>query len=369
MRSRIPVACAALLLAAACSQAETLISKDYTIDQVRKAAGEPIGKMNQGNKVIWLYRRGNVTFINGKVTNVGWLTEAQFAEKTRRQQEKARAAAEARAKKAEAARKAEEARKAAAAARKRNAPGESLAPPRAAGQHNYVPPFKRNPSESAKFIGEIPVEFEAILMPKKLVQEKNIQIGRFTGKSRRKALSGLQAALGKYPAELTDNTVNTIYFPSQILSGGDRVGGFADISSRKIYITNSRTFHHEYGHVLLHSFYKLFPRKDWLALNDRDYTDDGRIVRVLYEARQRYGSPYYHDKGFINRYAMVSLHEDFAETFEITMAHPDIMDKTQRNSERISKKIDLMVRFLNDIIAHISGKESVVKRENLLAGE
>ena len=354
----------ALLLTATC-RAETLVSKGDTPAQVRKIAGEPMGKMTQGGKVIWLYRQGNVTFVNNKVADVSWLTDAQFTEKLRKQQEGKRAAAEAREKKAAAAKQAEEAKKAAAAAKKRNAPKGTLPLPQLR-KRGYRPPFRRSPSDSAKFIGAIPVEFEKILVPKKLVQSQNIQIGRLTGKNRRKAFSGLQAALNRYPKELTENTVNTIYFPSQILSGVDRVGGFAELGGRNLYITSSGQFHHEFGHLLLYSFYRSFPKKEWIALNKKDYTDDGRIVRVNYEARQKYGSPYYHDKGFVNRYAMVSMHEDFAETFGITFEHSTVMDRTRKSSDLISKKLDLMVKFLNDVIKRTSGKQGTLTRDGIL---
>lgn len=214
-----------------------------------------------------------------------------------------------------------------------------------------VPKFEPITStNSACFIGKVPLVFGDIPISPENKTRRNMMVSLVYSPAEWYSVTGrFRTELAKYPQALLDRTLQAVFVPARLSVTGDSIGGTCDSANWSVYVTFAPRFHHEFAHLLYSRFRELFPADSWNAQNGEPYTKDGRFVRLNWDEQKALGTPWYHERGFINRYAMVSEEEDFCALMEATMVHPEVVGRAAREFPRLRGKLDIQLQFLDDL--------------------
>jgi hypothetical protein len=208
---------------------------------------------------------------------------------------------------------------------------------------------------SARFIGKVPLVFDNIPIPADWKTNRNMQVSLLYPSAQWDSITTrFGNEFAKYPQALLDRTIRAIMVPAKMATGGDSIGGLCVSADWFIYVARAPDFHHEYAHLLHGRFHGFFPSDAWKAQNGEPYTEDGRLVRLNWSQNESLGGPWYHERGFINRYAMVSEEEDFAELMRVTMNEPAVVARAAREFPRLNAKLDILLKYLEDLSVRLA---------------
>lgn len=189
-----------------------------------------------------------------------------------------------------------------------------------------------------------------------------------------KATSIIQLALSKYPKQLRDRFLKSIF-----VVGGLR---FYDVGYGGTYMANSRgiilvyreifeargfeqRFHHEFSSLLLKQNKGLFESERWAAANDPDFSyradgvveeqrgDRSESTKILQAEQRKTGGSgssllqldiVLMKDGFLTAYNMVSVEQDVNEVAAHLFTNPELWDFCRRHP-RIDQKVDVLIDF------------------------
>lgn len=121
---------------------------------------------------------------------------------------------------------------------------------------------------------------------------------------------------------------------------GVRVGGFCGgrgicIAIRgRSQIEIARTFYHEAAHVLMRRYVDRFPTDRWHQLNPDGfkYINDDAIEAIKNRDSTLVLRTELAHAGFVSRYAQTNIREDFAETSEVLLTQPHLLNVGSRSN-------------------------------------
>ncbi|MFZ5807100.1 MAG: putative zinc-binding metallopeptidase [Verrucomicrobiota bacterium] len=169
----------------------------------------------------------------------------------------------------------------------------------------------------------------------------------------------IDAFLQQYPEKFIKENLKHIYLLYELRNrsafrAGDSLNGlYHHYSPRRIYVAlwnNSsrdeqyRSLHHEFSHLLMRTYQSQFPKEEWIRLND-DLPYIGTQAHQNPEER----SVELLQSGFVRRYSMHSLDEDFATLVEEYFGDPQAMAKGCRQFPTLNKKTILFEDFYESI--------------------
>jgi hypothetical protein len=307
---------------------------------VEDKLGEPLGKMNRGNRTIWLYQKGTVEFEKGKVVRSSFMSDEGYAkEQVRRAQ-------------------LTEAKRLADAAAKTNRqvaavkPGQQSAPSGLAALETmsarFVRPFMRPVYENVQYYNKIPIVFEISKWPPAMRQsyDVSVEIPVETGQ-RTTTFQTLPYELKKYPDEMLEQTLRCIYMIRDIRGEGSRMNPAAlAFYTEGIVLEHTYHLHHEYAHELNFLFGDVFPAKELAAVSGGYMGFDERK------------GLYYKDLwklGFTSNYAMSSAAEDFAEFCDMLYLQPVAMFVAMKENPKLQEKYNIIRPFLEMVKRRTTG--------------
>ncbi len=123
-------------------------------------------------------------------------------------------------------------------------------------------------------------------------------------------------------------------------------GSLSDYSFRRV----ESTLHHEISSLLLHRYSPAFPHDEWPAVNENGFVYLGSDVDAMRQGKaQKRGSPFYWKQGFLHRYAMSSVENDFNSICSALFMNRPQARRTSYRYPRIGKKLELAARFLHQV--------------------
>ena len=315
-----------------------VISGDLPTDVLDKL-GDPSGKMQNNNRIIWLYPKGTVEFDNNKVIRVNMMSDSAYAKnqaKRVQQEEAMRQAATA------------EITAQPAAASNTSIP---LPIRRSAAQDasaRFYRPFIRPDFKDVQYYQNIPIVFEIAKWPPAMRKDYDVsvEIPVETGQ-RITTFETLPYELKKYPAEMLEQTLRCIYMIRDIRGNAERMNPAAlAFYTEGIVLEHTYMLHHEYAHVLNFLFYDAFPLKQITSISGEYRGFDSKT------------SLYYTDLwklGYTSNYAMSSVQEDFAEFCSELYLQPVGFFTAMKENPKLAEKFNVIRPFLEMVKYRTTG--------------
>lgn len=176
------------------------------------------------------------------------------------------------------------------------------------------------------------------------------------------ALKTIQVALAKYPTNVIERNLKTVYVNRTLAFYGLKYGGTN--SSDAIYLTLmpgrraanfshfflNRTFHHEFSSILLRNYWSQFPDSEWSQTLPDGFAYRGNGTQSVREgtASTRYSEKYNSD-GFLAEYSTSSLEEDFNMIAEGLLSGDPRFWTIYDKYPQVAKKADLVIKFYHSI--------------------
>jgi len=168
-------------------------------------------------------------------------------------------------------------------------------------------------------------------------------------------------ALAKYPREMLNNNLRTVYVLNSISFYGVPYGGTSSTKKKAVYLTDDpqfgkddefleSLFHHEFAHLLYHQYSQYLSKKKWKASNPVGFRYGNGGVEAIRtgDSSMEYDS-LLNAKGFLNSYCQSSLDEDFhvfsQNLFNGGKKFWNVVD----HYEKIREKMHMAVNFYNEI--------------------
>lgn len=205
----------------------------------------------------------------------------------------------------------------------------------------------------------IPVSFVTndSMFPAEWLNEETSPYALSLGKVYRPdALSNLQSALRKYPAEVLKKNVRKIYVLGNLSFFGMEYGGTS--SSDVVYIVHydydkyysETTFHHEFASILLRNYSTDFDTNAWNALNPKEFTYSGDGISALADGNSSTYIDYeLVEQGFINEYSMSCAEEDICSIVEQLFSPDYDFWQIYEDFPLMRAKVDFIIRFYSEI--------------------
>ena len=165
--------------------------------------------------------------------------------------------------------------------------------------------------------------------------------------------------LSKYPKYILQKNLSDIYLLGELEFYGKSYG--ATNSKSALYIKSqgeSKGFdksfllgimHSEFSSILLRNYKNRFPEKDWQATNVPGWKYLGNGTKMLRQ-HELYGqSEQLLSRGFLVKYALSSLENDFNMFTEWIFTKPNRLRKLASEFHRINEKYQLTIKFYNSI--------------------
>lgn len=212
-------------------------------------------------------------------------------------------------------------------------------------------------------------------LPGKWIEEPiSAEIEPLDEKLREKAGKIIAAAHGKYPIELREKFLASVYIVGSLRFYDVGYGGTYLANGKKIVLVYreafdpagfEQRFHHEFSSILLKQNENDFEEDRWVAANPETFQyraggiieeqsgDRSEATRVLAAEQKKTGgsgsgllkldSELMKD-GFLTPYNQVSIEQDFNETTAHVFTNPELWTYCQRYP-RIDQKVDVVIDF------------------------
>jgi len=169
----------------------------------------------------------------------------------------------------------------------------------------------------------------------------------------------IDSFLTKYSENFITENLSHIYLLKKMHFYGKNYGGTCHYSS--IYIANNHktenillgTMHSEFSSILLKNHKDKFPFQKWKSINDSNFKYIGRGVDMLGQDNLDEQNEYLLSQGFIVRYGISSLENDFNMFVDWMFTHPEDIKKLAIKHKRIRDKYEIVLQFYSDINARV----------------
>lgn len=159
-----------------------------------------------------------------------------------------------------------------------------------------------------------------------------------------------------YPVAIIQNDLQAIKLSAALEFHGVSYGGTSHGAT--LYLTSTghangytdeyiaQLFHHEFSSLLMRKY--PFPVKQWTASNQPDFTyakNTTEILRSIREDRDMTGNEALYKNGFLSKYAMSTLENDFNTYAETLFTDPMQLARLVKTYPKIKQKYQLLKRF------------------------
>lgn len=166
----------------------------------------------------------------------------------------------------------------------------------------------------------------------------------------------IKAFLSNYSKEFIKKNLSDIYLLKSMQFFNKTYGGTS--SATGIYIANdgspsdsflSARLHSEFSSIVFNKFKDQFPTEAWMAINDKAFQYVGSGVKMLGSGNLYGQSEDLLKKGFIVKYAMSSVENDFNMIIDWIFTKPKALKEITQKYERIKKKYNLILSFYDGV--------------------
>lgn len=171
------------------------------------------------------------------------------------------------------------------------------------------------------------------------------------------AVDAIREAMKKYPAALLEEQLDAVYLFDELAMGEVRIGG--TYSDRRIYLAMSggggpytssliqKLFHAELSSLRLRSREGRFDVAAWTSANPPgfEYLVERVVLKVGAERMESQLDAALFERGFLYRYAMTSVEEDFNSVAKYLFADEDGWWGMLADSPRLRRKVDIAMAF------------------------
>ncbi len=184
------------------------------------------------------------------------------------------------------------------------------------------------------------------------ISANGIQIELFEAK---RMIPIIEQFLSKYSKPFLKTNIKDIYILKSMYFFNKKFGGTS--ASKGIYISNNGSsedfllalMHSEFSSILFRNYKSLFPFKEWNEINESNFLYVGNGVEMLDE-NDLYGqTTSLLTNGFIVKYAMSSIENDFNMMIHCIFTKPNELKVLITKYEKIKQKYELVLRFYNQI--------------------
>jgi len=168
----------------------------------------------------------------------------------------------------------------------------------------------------------------------------------------------IKTALKKYPVEVLNKNLRTIYVLKSIEFYGQVYGGTN--STAIVYLGNNgvengytdtfveQSFHHEFSSILLRNFPSRFKKSEWTSVNRLSYGEGGVQALMNSKDSQEFDSTF-NSNGFLHEYATSSMENDFNSFAEnLFMPEKEFWNLVEADAG-LTKKLNVIIDFYHQI--------------------
>jgi Putative zinc-binding metallo-peptidase len=153
------------------------------------------------------------------------------------------------------------------------------------------------------------------------------------------------------------SNLKDIYLLSELRCFGKSYGGTNSLSALYLRVgTASQGFtdrylslslHHEFSSILMRNY--TFPSQEWTLINGPDFAYSQNSVEVLGQTALESPAGELLKAGFLNRYSMTTLENDFNEIASWLFVRREELCQFEVKYEKIARKSKLVIQFYNSI--------------------
>lgn len=172
----------------------------------------------------------------------------------------------------------------------------------------------------------------------------------------------IDSFLSKYSKNFVKRNLSDIYLLKKMYFYGKSYGGTSSDSG--IYIVNDDQtenrllgiMHSEFSSIILRNHKDVFPFQKWKSINNSNFKYIGSGVDMLGQDNLEEQTEYLLSQGFIVKYSISSLENDFNMFVDWMFTHPEEVKEFIIKHKRIKQKYIIVQEFYSDINSGVTLK-------------
>jgi hypothetical protein len=223
-------------------------------------------------------------------------------------------------------------------------------------------------AQTDSHIGNISIKFTKFGLPSYIFGEPhNMKVVEFSKDEKDSLKNYLEKILKKYPEEILQKNLRTIYIFKNIEIYNAPAGGTYFLKEKFVLITKhsdnflERAFHHEFSSILLESFKPKISIPQWEAINPKGFiypNNAKELLNKVYSGFENLDS--FNRSGFLHEYGQSDFENDFNSFAEGLLMDDEQFWQKVYTYPKIREKFKLILKFYHSI--HPEFKERLSKK-------